>query len=728
LLSSSKILSLVERADGEIWFGTSQGDLSRTVLTSDASAVKLAWHFHSPITALAEDHEGNLWIGTANEGLHRLKKRQLRWIPIPERLDAAWPPSFFETPKAELRFVAGDRGLYRCQNGRFGLLQRLALPDGAVVQTVCGTGSGEYWIGTVGDGLFRCNPGVLQQFSEQDGLSDSAIEAICANEDGSLWVATRNGGLNHLEGHTVTRFNTPWGFWNGYACVLEKDREGNLWVGTTGDGLFQLVQGRFVAYTETNGLPSSQIHALYADPDGSLWVGTAKGLCRLRAGRVTVFSGRNGLPKEAILQLHSDDEGHLWVGCNSGISRLSIAQLNAWAEGRADFIDAVPFGEEDGLHGIQCLTEFPSQVGRSGKSDEIWISTTKGLVSIKRRGLQFNDWPPAVVLEEVLVDGQRVPFSRSLRVAPGKQSLGFRYTALSLTAPGKILFRYQLEGLDRGWTDLSASRTARYTEVPPGKYRFRIIARNNDGVWNEVGASVAIVVAPFWWATNWFRLSLAAAAVGILGSLYRARKARHQELERLRVRIAGDLHDDIGANLWSITLLSRILGKDERLGAEQRQDVNEINRIAVQSSNSIRDIIWLINPVFDTMQDLVLRTKDFAGTVLRGVDYRVRYEGTSLGDKLPFDFRQNLFLVFKEALTNIARHAKATEVEARIEEGTGIWRFTIHDNGRGFDPAAVTSGHGIKNLRARATNMGAEFELRSRPGQGTTLVFTVPRP
>jgi len=156
--------------------------------------------------------------------------------------------------------------------------------------------------------------------------------------------------------------------------------------------------------------------------------------------------------------------------------------------------------------------------------------------------------------------------------------------------------------------------------------------------------------------------------------------------------------------------------------------VDEIHRIAVQTSNAIRDIIWLINPAFDTMQDLVLRIRDFAGTVLRGVDYRLRCEGASLSNKLPLDFRQNVFLVFKEALTNIARHAQATVAETRIEEAAGAWRISILHNGRGFDPSAVTSGNGLKNLRARARLMGAELDLRSQPGQGVTLVFTVPRP
>jgi signal transduction histidine kinase len=333
-----------------------------------------------------------------------------------------------------------------------------------------------------------------------------------------------------------------------------------------------------------------------------------------------------------------------------------------------------------------------------------------------------------VVIERVLVENEEMPLGGAVRVAPGKESLQFQYTALSFAAPGKVAFRYQLEGFDRAWSEVQTIRTARYPKVPPGEYRFRVVARNNDGVWNESGAALAVVVVPFWWATNWFRLVLAVGAVGALVGLYRLRQTRRREIERLRVRIASDLHDDVGSSLWSITLLSRMLSKHGRLEGQERQDVDEIHRIAVQTSNSIRDIIWLINPAFDTMQDLVLRTKDFAGTALRGVEYRLECDSPLLTRKLSLDFRQNLFFLFKEALTNIARHAQATVAEARVEERDGRLRLSIQDNGIGFDPTVRTGGNGLRNLRARAVRMGAELEIHSRPGEGTTLVLTVGAP
>ena len=726
-LISKPVLCLAPRQNGEIWFGTSAGEVCRVAPGTGPVVTEQICHFSSPVTALREDLEGNLWVGTAGDGLHRLKRRQVRLVSLAESLEGTAAARCFEISDSEIQFVASDKGLCSCKEGRIALVERLPLPGDVVIQTVVGTRNGQVWIGTEGDGLFECRHGSVRRISEQEGLSQNSIQALCAEDDGGLWIGTRNGGLNYLKGRDVTRFNTPWGFARNFACVLAKDRQGTLWIGTTGDGLFQMKEGHFVAYTEQDGLPNGDVRALHPDRDGSLWVGTAKGLCRVKEGRVKAFPGRHGLADETILQLRGDWEGNLWLGSLSGIFRASKRLLSAYAKEQAGALVALPFGKEDGLPALQCLPEVSCQRSR-GSEGRVWFLTTKGLVLAEQRWREANLLPPAVVLEQVLVENQSVPFSGAVRVSPGKESLQFRYTALSLTAPEKLCFRYQLEGFDREWSEPNTTRVARYSRLPPGKYRFRVVACNNDGIWNEQGTSMAIVVLPFWWATPWFRLVVAVAAVGVPGYLYRLRHVRRRELERLRVRIASDLHDDVGSNLWGITLLSRMVLRNAGLGPQERQDVDEICRVAVQTSNSIRDIIWLINPAFDTMQDLVLRTKDFASTALRGIEYRLHCEGPVLARKLPLDFRQNLFFVFKEALANIARHAQATVAEVQIEEDSGRWRVIVRDNGIGFDPAAQTTGNGLRNLRARAAKMGAELEIRSQPGQGTSLIFETPSP
>lgn len=722
-IGGAAIRALKRATDGRIWFATSTGELYEAAPKTGPLEVSRILAFPSAATALCEDYEGNLWVGTVGHGLYRLKRRQLRWAPFGEGFSEGGAVPIFETSSGELWLVAKDHGLYRYEDRGFQLVERLPLPEGVVVQTACATGADTIWLGTRSDGLLQYAQGVVHQFSERNGLSDSQISVLCAGAQGGLWIGTRNGGLNHLQGRHVTRYNTPWGFRGAFACALEPGPGGSLWIGTTGDGLFHLVNGRWTSYTPDQGLPSGYVGALHADVEDTLWIGTAGGLCRLWQGRITVFPGPNRLVEEAVVQLRGDADGNLWVGSSSGIYRYRKDQLNAFADGRVSFLDVTPFGKEDGLPALQCLPQ-PQSRSSPSPAGAVWFATSKGLVFRDPAAVQLNTAPPPVVLEAVLIENEPVPFDDVVCVPPGKENLQFQFTALSLTAPGKVAFRYQLEGFDRGWSEVTPSRAARYPKVGPGQYRFHVVARNNDGVWNETGAGVALVVTPFWWATYTFRITAAAAVVLALGGLYRLRQNRRRELERLRVRIASDLHDDIGSSLWSITLLSRMLAQHGTLSPEERQDINEIHRISVQTSNAIRDIIWLINPGLDSLQDLLLRMKDFAGVMLRGIEFRLECKGVDPARRLSLDFRQHLFFLFKEALTNVAKHAQATVVEARFEQQAGGWRFLVRDNGVGFVPAAATTGNGLKNLRARAAKLGATLEIHSRPGEGTTLILT----
>lgn len=235
-----------------------------------------------------------------------------------------------------------------------------------------------------------------------------------------------------------------------------------------------------------------------------------------------------------------------------------------------------------------------------------------------------------------------------------------------------------------------------------------------------------LLVAAFWWQTGWFRAALVAGLCAGVAGVIRMRQARRRDLERLRVRLAADLHDELGSSIWSITLLSRMLQKDGQMGMEERRDVGEIHRIATQTASAIRDIEWLINPAFDTAQDLVLRMRDITGTMLRGAECRLQCDSADLSCKLPLAFRQNVFLLFKEAVTNVAKHAQATQVGIHLHEDAGRWQLSIQDNGVGFAPDGDFPGHGLRNLRQRAERIGGEVKITSQPGQGTKVTLSVP--
>jgi ligand-binding sensor domain-containing protein/signal transduction histidine kinase len=716
-----KVTAFLISVSGDVWLGTGEGNLERL----NAGSPAVVAHFSSAITALCEDREHNLWVGTESDGLYRIKKRELsvNQMISPGEQEVS---SLLIQSSEEIWLCCASGIMWHWKTGR--MVTNDPALEGLQARVLSGDGHSGVWVGTSDDGLFNYQNGRIQHWDELGGLSDNDIESLCV-ADGAVWLGTRNGGLNNLQAGRIKRFLTPWGLNGNYAAVITGDHRGRLWIGTTGDGLFCLSNGIFSAFTEKPGLPNKNVHALLADSDDVLWIGTDAGLVRLKGRQVNIFTTQDGLPDDRICQLQQDDFGNLWVGCNHGIYCLQKSQLDDYAAGRGQFFDAVSYDEADGLPALQCVpgAQITKAKHDDGHNDQIWFTTTRGVIGIKPSLIQWNLLPPPVVLEQVLMDNVPIALANPIRIRPGTARIQFQYSALSLTAPEKVRFRCQLEGFDHNWVNMGDKRMVQYTQVPPGRYRFRVIACNNDGIWSQLGDSAAVVVAPFWWQTTWFKLLALGIITVFAFGLLRQRRIRLRELEKLRMRIASDLHGEVGSSLWSITLLSQMLGKHGQLGQEEQRDAGEIHRIAKQTSNAIRDIVWIINPAFDTMQDLVQRMKDFAGTVLRGSEYQVRCEKLNLSHRLTLGFRENVFLMYKEILTNVAKHAQASAVEISLEELPGAWKLCVRDNGVGFDDSIPTSGNGLQNLRKRVEKIRATIDLASKPGGGTTVAITIPK-
>ncbi|HEY1786786.1 MAG TPA: two-component regulator propeller domain-containing protein [Verrucomicrobiae bacterium] len=708
-------------ADGVLWLGSPDGILRELAVNgSDVSPVQIA-HFPSSISALREDAEHDLWLGTASSGLYRLKHRELNLTtPIGSGGQDVFSLEILSSNEMWFSTAAGTLACWNANE----MVTNIPWAAGMQVRVVSGDGHSGIWIGTVDDGLFHWDDGKLSHWDELDGLSDNDVESIYVGKD-KIWLGTRNGGLNSLHDGHIDRFLTPWGLTGNYAGVITGDGRDRVWIGTTGDGLFCLSNGVFSAFSGTNGLPNNDVRALLVDDEQVLWGGTDDGLVRLQDNHLMAFSKKDGLPDDEICQLQQDNRGNLWVGCNSGVYRLQKWQLADYANGRVQFIDAVPYGESDGLPAMQCIPGAQIRNTSASRDETVWFATSKDVVSLDPAQTRWNTKPPSVVLEQLLIDDVPVPLTNPVRIPPGAERIQFQYTALSLVAPDKARFRCRFDGFDRAWVNLENKRTVQYTQVPPGHYRFRVIACNNDGVWNQDGDSLAVIVMPFWWETAWFKLLVLGIFAAFVFGILRQRRIRLREMERLRVRIAGDLHDELGSSLWSIALLSQMLKKHGKMGDEERRDAGEIHRIAGQTSNAIRDIVWIINPAFDTVQDLVQRMKDFAGTILRGAEYQLNCEGLSLSRRLTLGFRENVFLMYKEILTNVAKHAEASSVEICLKELPRIWELSVRDNGRGFDPLTPVTGNGLQNLRRRAEKIGASVHVTSSPGKGTTVMLSI---
>jgi hypothetical protein len=531
---------------------------------------------------------------------------------------------------------------------------------------------------------------------------------------------------------------------NTYADVrvIAEDHEGNIWVGTFDDGLYRIKGDQITRFGKSEGLESERIRAVYPDAEGALWIGTSRGgLSRLQNGRMDTFTTTNGLADDVILHIEEDRKGFLWCSAGSGVFRVAKQEFERFARSETTSIRCFAYTKADGLPSLEC-TGGSQPAGCRTRDGRLWFPTVAGLAVVAPDEIKINPLPPSVVIERVILEGNTSSQGRNsareeqadfdvggaepaptLEIPPGRQRFEFHYTGLSYTAPEKVHFRYRLEGLEGDWVDAGSQREAHYSHVPPGKYTFHVIACNNDGVWNESGASLAMIVLPHFWQTLKFRIFAAVLVLLLFAGIYEVRLAAERRLTGLRLRIARDLHDEVGSNLGTIALLGQVLQKQP---TPQMEEVSEIRRIATQTIESLRDIVWFLDPASDNLDELLLRMNQTARTMLHGIPFEFQRAGDPGPAKPSLELRRNVVPAFKEILHNIVRHASATHIVILIELSSRQFLMRIKDNGVGFDEATVRVGNGLKNLRRRAAEIGGNLQIESRVGQGTTITLRSP--
>ncbi len=709
--------------EGKLWVGT-YGGLSRFLdgefipqLGADGLPFDL-------VTAVFEDREGNLWVGS-RDGLTQCRAPRFMTYTAHQGVPNNNVMSVLEDHAGTIWIATWGGGVSALRNGVFAMFtNRARVP--ALALALHEDRSGNLWAGTdYSGGLFRLNDESVQHFSPVQGLPGRAIRVVYEDSHSNLWVGTSHGLYLGKEGRFASCTADP-ALQSAIIRDVHEDRKGNLWIATE-QGLWRFGSDKPEKFTKQNGLSENAVISLHEDGAGELWIGTAGGgLNWLHDGSFVAFTTANGLFSDTVCEVLEDDQGSLWMSCPRGVFRVKRSELESCARDRTRRLESFAYGKVDGMASELCNGVAKPGAWKS-KDGRLWFATSKGVSVIDPNEPAHEDRsPPEVVIERVVAGKQSFPAQETLtlktplEIPPGNGELEFDYTALCFRAPEKNRFRYKLEGLNSDWVEAGASRVAWYHNLSPGTYRFRVTARNNNGVWNESGAVAEIKILPHLWQTSWFHASTALAAGLVIFGLHRFHVAHVREIDRFRLRLAADLHDDIGSNLSTISLLSRRAQKSAA-GNGAGEDLAAIHRISRQTGNAIREIVWLINPEYDTMQDLVIRMKDAADSILAGVDCKFEGPPAALSHKLTLQFRQNIFLLYKETLTNIARHAQASRVDIVVAQHDHTCQVTVHDNGIGFDPRASYSGNGLKNLRLRASRLKGELRIDSEAGRGTTI-------
>ena len=727
-LPDTVVTAGIEDRSGQLWVGTYRG-VTRLVEGKPVVRPNHDEAYEDLIYSLFEDREGNIWVG-AQDGLYMLTPARFTAYTTLQGLTRNNAMSVFEDSLGTIWIGTWGGGLNRMQGetimpygpGGSGPSQDqvLALHEGR---------DGSLWVGLDhGAGMNRLKDGPVNLFPRQPGLIDAAIRVIHEDRQGVLWIGTSRGLNTYKEGKfaTYTKAN---GLAGDFVWALLEDSDGAIWIGTDG-GLSRWQGGQFSNLTTRDGLSHNNVNALYQDRERTLWIGTrGGGLNRYQAGKFTAYTTRQGLFSDEIYELVEDDFGCFWMSCRKGIFRVNKKELEGFDPNAGKELACSAFGRADGLPSVQC-NGVAKPAGCKGRAGRLWFPTIRGVVAVEP-GIKTNERPPPVYIEEVLADGKSLgrdslAASETLRltVPPGQRGLEIHYTALSFQAPRKNRFKYLLEGVDPGWVDAGARRLATYNHLAPGQYRFRVTACNNDGVWNEAGTMLSFVLLPYYWQTWWFKLVLAATAVLGLTLLYRLRVTRLRELEALRIQIAANLHDDVGARLTKVAMVTELAERETPEGHPNKPHIRNIFKTVREITQAMDEIVWTINPKNDTLDNLATYIFQYAQDYFQdtGISCRLDVPAQLPDRPISTEARHNLFMSVKEALNNILKHSRATEARLGLAAAEGRMTITIVDNGCGFvlDPARG-KGNGLGNMAQRLAKIGGRLVLESEPGRGTRI-------
>jgi ligand-binding sensor domain-containing protein/signal transduction histidine kinase len=755
-----------------------------------ADAGEADWDGRDVDTSL-EDRNGGLWVGLLGQGLwHYTTNLPPEHLTTDNGLGSDLIRSIFEDTEGDLWIGTRAGGLNRL---RPALFKTLGKKDGLAsdqITAICEGQAGELWVGTDGEGMDRVAADGITHFGKNEGLAGLYVRSLLCDRQGNLWSGSWAGGLgllatNHFEpvkdfsgpkvaitslfedsrsnlwigqrtlnklfhladGKTANAINLSNALPSMDITTIAEDRAESLWVGSQNSGLFRWHAGTCRQFTRADGLPNNNIRALFADPDGALWIGTMDGgLCRFKNDKFATCNVKNGLVDNVINYIADDGRGNFWFSSFHGIFHAEKSTLDQFMDGKRNQIECVAYGKSDGLPTIECQGGF-QPAGCRTRDGRLWFPTIKGLVSVDPAAVNTPTNPPPVLIEGFYVDDQlfadRTESAnyKNIQIPPGRHRFEFRYTGLCFAAPENLRFKTKLEGLDAQWIDAGESRTAFYSPLPPGDYRFCVLACNQAGVWNETGAALSFQVLPHVWQTWWFTAGTTTFAALALGTLifytarsrYKRRLARLEtqlSVERERARIARDIHDGVGANLTEIAWLADVAEKDAADPDEVRTQARKISGTARETVQQFDEIVWAVLPANDTLASLVKYLGRRVDEWFENSPTRCWFTAPrELPDLVvPAEIRHSFYLACKEALHNANKHARATEVRVQISIAGGTLQVDIADNGCGFDPAAQAEGNGLRNLRQRFEKLGGRLELSSRRGEGTKIRMVIQLP
>jgi signal transduction histidine kinase/ligand-binding sensor domain-containing protein len=720
-MSSSRLL---RDRKGALWIGT-QG---HGIVHVFRDKVSLFTHSNGlsgdTVSTLFEDREGNIWVATT-DGIDRFRESPVGSVSVKDGLSSATATSVLAGGDGSLWIGTVD-GLNRWRDGHMTVYRN---PTDSQAGSIFEDKSGRVWVsgsrslGVLEDGRLKPAPFSLQ----------GRASAIAGDAQGGLWLTSPDYGLVHLAGgKVIEHMSFPQPGEAGSGLIPEPD--GGVWVGLFNGGVIYFRNGQIRRkFSGSDGLGSGKVANIYRDRDGAIWASTENGLSRIADGRVVTLSTKNGLPCNTVHWVIEDNLSSYWLYTQCGLIGITRREMDAWTADNARKIQTSIFDNSDGVRLLAMIRPERPQVTKSSDG-KIWFAHwgTGTVNTFDPARVNRNTIPPPVHIEQIVADDKIYFAKRGVHVHPRVRNLTIDYTALSFVEPGKVHFRYKLDGQDPDWREVINHREVQYSNLAPANYRFRVIASNNDGVWNQEGDTLDFTIDPAAYQTAWFRALAVCAVLGILVVMYRYRLYQLNREYNVRVeertRIARDLHDTLLQTFQGLMLRFQVV--DDLLPpGKAKEELEATLECGDQAVTEARDAVRDLRSYTATGNDLSQALREAANDLTRETTARFRFLVEGEARDLEPMVRDEIYRIAREALRNAAAHSGANLIEVELIYNEPLM-LRVRDHGKGIPREFLEDGrgghYGLAGMRERAEAIGAELLIRGGKGVGTEIELSVP--
>lgn len=722
---------LFEDQNGAIWGALTSGKLMRYYKKTIETFSTRDGLTNQFIQALFQDREGSLWIGTNGGGLDRMRDSPFITLGKPEGLKDENIWMLFADTHNRVWIGPIGASLYQCRDATSSdhppVVEELNVPSASYFSATEDSKGNVF----LGNATIANSSGVLVP---NRILHNHPLLVFQFDRRNTLWAGSPGQGLYRFERGSLKRFGFSDGLVGDDVRSLMVDHKNVLWIGTQ-EGLSEFNGKFFKNYTVTNGLPNNWVRSTYEDRDSNIWVATDGGLARIKDGRVYSYTTASGLFSNTIHIILEDDSSRLWMSSNKGIFVVRKRDLYDYDSGRSSRISCRIYEEADGMRSSEGNGSFPRGGCRTADG-RLWFATVKGVAIVDPNYLKTNDYVPPVVIEEVTADDKPVGLNNPHVINFGTKRIKFRFASLSYRISSRNKYKYRLDGFDRDWNSDSHQSVAIYSNLNPGKYLFRVIASNEDGVWNSRGASFEFIIPSPFYMSWWFRGFIIAIVFGaVAGSIRfvelrkvkrRLKQLEHEQaLEHERSRISKDLHDEVGSSLTKIVILCELSKKAQ----SSNESLENVSTTAREIINNISQIIWAIDPKNDTLENTLSYVRKYIAETFElldisiAIDFPVNIPSIVVSP----EFRRNVFLTVKESLNNAIKYSSAHHIYTSATIESDFLCFKISDDGNGFDLEKLPRfGNGLSNIKSRIEEIGGTLVVDSSVGKGTAISFVIP--